>query len=57
MSIKEKELNIQNLKMNHQGPTIFQYNTIRNTGDGNLTNSVANNAKTRGHWIAYNENI
>ena len=43
--------------MNHQGPTIFQYNTIRNTEDGNLTNSVANNAKTRGHWIAYNENI
>ena len=30
---------------------------IRNTGDDNLTNSVANNAKTRGHWIAYNENI
>ena len=43
--------------MNHQGPTTFQYNTIRNTGDGNLTNSEANNAKTSGHWIAYNENI
>ena len=57
MSIKEKELNIQKFKMNHQGPTTFQYNTIRNTGDGNLTNSVPNNAKTRGHWIAHNENI
>ena len=43
--------------MNHQGPTTFQYNTIRNTGDDNLTNSVATNANTRGHWIAYNENI
>ena len=43
--------------MNHQGPTIFQYNTIRNTGDGNFKSTSANNAKTRGHWIAYNENI
>ena len=34
--------------MNQQGPTTFQYNTIRNTGDGNLTNRLPNNAKTRG---------
>ena len=48
---------MQNLKMNHQGPTTFQYNTIRKTGDDDLTNIAANNAKTRGHWITYNENI